>query len=65
MSYNNYSYDDYDEHVVSDLDKAEMYWKGRDDGRLEAGGGLPTFVAGAFIGGTFIAIIWIMVTVWR
>lgn len=65
MAYDHYSYDDYDEHTVSNLDKAEMYWRGRDDGRLEAGGGLPTFLGGFFIGATAITIIWIMVTLWR
>lgn len=62
MSNNNYVYD---EEVNDDLEKAEMYWKGRDDGRLEAGGGLPTFLGGAFIGAVSIAIIWLMVAVWR
>jgi hypothetical protein len=61
----NYNYEDFDDDVIRDLDKAEMYWKGRDDGRLEAGGGLPTFLAGAFIGSAIVAVIWIMVTVWR
>lgn len=60
----NYNYEDLDDATVNDLEKAEMYWKGRDDGRLEAGGGLLTLLGGAFLGAVSVLIIWIMVAVW-
>jgi hypothetical protein len=58
----NYVYDDPES--TEDMEKLEHYWKGRDDGRLEAGGGLPTLLGGAFLGAVSVAIIWIMVAVW-
>jgi hypothetical protein len=60
----NYNYDDLDDETVHDLEKADMYWKGRDDGRLEAGGGFYTLLGGVFIGAVIVSILWIMVTVW-
>jgi hypothetical protein len=58
----NYNYDD--EAVNDDLEKAEMYWKGRDDGRLESGGGLYTLMGGVFIGAVAVSIFWIMSVIW-
>lgn len=60
---NNYVYDD--EGVNDDLEKAEMYWRGRDDGRLEAGGGIYTLLAGVFLGSVSVVILWIMWAIWR
>jgi hypothetical protein len=59
-----YVYEDLEEAVAHDLEKADMYWKGRDDGRLEAGGGIYTLMGGIFIGSVTVAIIWIMCSVW-
>jgi hypothetical protein len=59
---NDYSYDCGDDYQ-NQLDKAEMYWKGRDDGRLEASGGLYTLLSGVFIGSVTVAVLWIACSV--
>jgi hypothetical protein len=51
---NNYVYDESDATPESD-----DYWRGRDDGRLEAGGGLPTLLSGTAMGALAVIIIWI------
>jgi hypothetical protein len=60
MSYNNYQYDDEDVEVVED----EQYLMGYEDGRLEAGGGLPTLLGGIFLGAASVAIAWLMTIAW-
>lgn len=50
----NYNYDTEDVKAESD-----DYWRGRDDGRLEAGGGLPTLLSGTAMGALAVIIIWI------
>lgn len=59
MSYNNYNYDD------EDLQDTDDYLTGYEEGRLEAGGGLPTLLGGIFIGAATVAIAWLMWTVWQ
>jgi hypothetical protein len=53
-----------DPESTEDMEKLEIYWKGRDDGRLESGGGLPTLLSGAVIGALSATIIWIMAVLW-
>jgi hypothetical protein len=60
VSYNNYQYDDEDVEVVED----EQYLMGYEDGRLEAGGGLPTLLGGIFLGAASVAIAWLMTIAW-
>lgn len=54
----NYVYDD------TDLDDDDAYLMGYEEGRLEAGGGLPTLLGGVFLGAASVGIAWLMTIIW-
>jgi hypothetical protein len=54
----------YDDEVIDDQYLPEQYLLGYEDGRLDAGGGLPTLLGGIFLGAASVAIAWLMTIAW-